>query len=108
MIVRVSGHRDAPEIALDNPDDCLRFSVVVDPAIDEESLASWLDASGFGAASDQPGHVLVSVKAVRDLAAGQVGAGWGAKFADMLAYADTKGWMQRDGSMIAAHVDAPA
>jgi hypothetical protein len=58
-----------------------------------------------GAPTDQPDHVWVSVAAVRRLAADQVDEGWEPQFAEMLEFADGRGWLDPDQTHIQAHIE---
>lgn len=50
-------------------------------------------------------HVLVPVETLRRLAAGKVDEGWDQKFAGMLSYAESQGWMSEDGTAVRAHLE---
>ena len=85
------------------PDDCKRFHVEVVGDGDDSALGGALADSGVGRI--EGGEAFVSVAAVRRLAAGRVGPAWDADFAGMVAYAQTKGWLNSDGAAIQAHVE---
>lgn len=82
-------------VTLDDADDCRSFSVGGAPPGSDEATAAvvaagvHLDAGG--------GHAYVEPAAVERLAAGRVDEGWGDRFAAMLAYAGTKGWLDEVG-----------
>jgi hypothetical protein len=104
VFVMVDLDAEPAEVHLAEPDDCTRFHVAVQghghaPAVDDalqSSGAGWLDGEG---------SAFVRVERVRDLAAGQVGDGWPARFAAMLDFARDKGWLSSDGEAIRAHVE---
>lgn len=93
-----------PGVALADPDDLGSFRVLARAAdADHDALARALDGVGTVAPD---GHVFVAVDAVRRLAGERaVDPEWEAGFAKMLAYAESKGWMDDSGSAIRAHVD---
>jgi len=101
MFVRVD--LDAPSVTLEEPDDCKRFHVEVVGDGDDDALGRALADAGVGRL--EGGEANISVVAVRRLAAGRVGPAWDADFAGMVAYAQTKGWLNSDGAAIQAHVE---
>ncbi len=101
MFVRFVADSGAVELA--EPDDCTKFHVEVAAAVAAEALAAGL--AGSGAATPGPdGGFLVAVSWVRAQAAGRTAAHWDERFAGMLGYAQSKGWLSQDGDAIAAHV----
>ena len=50
-------------------------------------------------------HALITIDAVRRMAAGRVGDDWDARFDAMLDYARTKGWIDDTDNAIQAHVE---
>lgn len=97
----------ANPVALEDADDCSRFSVAA-PGLTITHAAQVLSDAGAGAAAEQTGHLLVSVDAVRSAAEGRVPADWAGRFDAMLAYAAGKGWLSADGTAIVAHVEGDA
>jgi len=93
---------DPAAVALLEPDDCGRFDVVATGPGTAEDLDRALRQAAVGRGDGA--EVLVTVEAVRRLAAGAVGDGWEADFAAMTDYAATKGWLSEDGGAIRAHV----
>ena len=104
MFVIVDLESEPAEVSLAEPDDCGRFHVAVAgrghaPAVDDALQASgtgWLDGEG---------SAFVRVERVRDLAAGQVADDWEGRFAGMLDFARSKGWLSDDGEAIRAHLE---
>lgn len=78
---------DGPELR--EPDDCTRFSVMV-------SAAAELTTAD--------GYAFVPVDWLRAQAAGRVGPDWPDRFAEMLAFAASRGWMSEDGSQVRGHL----
>ncbi|TDU20255.1 hypothetical protein [Arthrobacter sp. JUb115] len=98
MHVRVS----PGSVALDEPDDCTTFKVLLPEEI-KDDLQELLESAAAGKldASD----VLVSVDWIKSECAGRIGIGWNYRFANMLVYAAGKGWLTPDGSHVRAHVE---
>lgn len=90
-------------VALDEPDDCTSFKVLLSESA-RESLPTLLRTTSAGHLAD--GDVLVSVDWIRNECAGRIGMGWNYRFANMLVYAAGKGWLSDDGSHVRAHVEA--
>ncbi|VXB49300.1 conserved hypothetical protein [Arthrobacter sp. 9V] len=99
MHVRVS----PGSVALDEPDDCTSFKVLLSEAA-RDKLPALLRTTSAGQLDD--GDVLVSVDWIRNECAGRIGMGWNYRFANMLVYAAGKGWLSEDGSHVRAHVEA--
>jgi hypothetical protein len=93
---------DPPAVALLAPDDCTRFDVVVSGKGEDKDLDRALVGASIGR-TDQK-EALVSVVAIRRLASGSVGDGWGEDFTAMLEYARGRGWLTGDDRSIRAHV----
>jgi hypothetical protein len=103
MHVTVDLSSSPPAVSLVEADDCTRFDVVVHGPADDGALDRVLAGSTLGRTLGA--DVLVTVDAVRRLAAGAVAAGWEADFAAMLDYARSRGWLTDDGREIRAHVE---
>jgi len=91
-------------VALRDADDLKKFAVSSE--LGSADVAAILTETGWGRASDEEGHVAVSVAAVRNAAAaaGHASEEWDDGFERMLAYAATKGWLV-DPDHILAHVE---
>ena len=111
MIVTVDLAAVPAVVALDDPGDIGRFHVAVRGGADLVTLAAALAAAGASQVVGGPvgdlgdAHVDIDVSWLRARAAGRVEAGWEAGFAEMLAYAATKGWLAEDGATIRGHVE---
>lgn len=92
-----------PIVSLVEPDDCTRFDVVVHGSADLGELDRVLVAASVGRTEGD--DALVTVAAVRRLAAGSVAGGWEADFVAMLDYARGRGWLTDEGQSIQAHVE---
>jgi hypothetical protein len=102
MYVKVDLEAVPPEVSLVDPGDCTRFDVTVHGPGDADDLDRALVAASVGR-TDESG-ALVSVAAVRRLAAGSVGDRWDGDFLSMLEYARGRGWLTEDAESIRAHV----
>lgn len=69
-----------------------------------EGVLAALDTQGHRA--PEPDHVFVSIEAVRRLAGVVADDAWEAGFGAMLAYADSKGWLDEDQCAIKAHIES--
>jgi hypothetical protein len=101
MIITVDLSGAEGVVGLEDPSDCKRFHLSAQGEKDETRLARALTEAGAGRI--ESGDALISVDAIRRLAAGRVAAGWDADFEQMLGYAKTKGWLQ--GDAIQAHIE---
>ncbi|MFJ4208064.1 hypothetical protein ACIPY2_06335 [Paenarthrobacter sp. NPDC089675] len=99
MHVRIS----PGSVALDEPDDCTSFKVLLSE-IARDNLSTLLNRASAGQLDDE--DVLVSVDWIRKECAGRIGMGWNYRFANMLVYAAGKGWLSDDGSHVRAHIEA--
>jgi hypothetical protein len=100
MVISVNPASGAVE--LNEPEDCERFHVEVHGAADPSELSRVLEAAGAGSVQDS--DAVIGVDWVRGQVAGRVGHDWEDRFARMLAFAATKGWLRDDGTAIQAHV----
>lgn len=91
-----------PTVLLVEPADCRSFDVIVHGSGDDDALDQALAGASVGRTEGE--EVLVTVAAVRRLAAGSVGDGWEADLLAMLDYARGRGWLTEDGRSIRAHV----
>lgn len=92
-----------PKVWLAEPSDCRSFDVVVRGPGANEALDQALLESAVGRTEGE--GVLVTVAAVRRLAAGSVGQRWETDLQAMLDYARSRGWLTVDGQSIRAHVE---
>lgn len=98
MHVRVS----PGSIALDEPDDCTSFKVLL--AEDARAaLPALLSSTSAGRLDHE--DIMVSVVWLKSECAGRIGMGWNYRFANMLVYAAGKGWLSDDGSHVRAHIE---
>lgn len=103
MFVRVDVTPQRPVVTLEEPDDCTRFHLeVVGGADFGRVFGALVDAAAGRLEGD---HALITVDAVRRMAAGRVGDDWDARFDGMLDYARTKGWIDDTGHAIQAHIE---
>jgi hypothetical protein len=88
---------------LEEPDDTKRFHVVVVGGTDWGLVfGALVDAAAGRLESDD---AFITIDAARRMAAGRVGPEWDEKFAAMLEYARSKGWIDEGGYSIRAHVE---
>jgi hypothetical protein len=91
MVFRI----DRTDLVLDGPDAFDRFDIVAGPEADLTRL---------GAVADNGEHVFVAPDTVRALAGEAVTPEWEERFAGMVGYAASKGWLDEVGR-IRAHVE---
>ena len=103
MYVQVDLAPTPPMVSLEEPEDCKRFHLAVvngrDPAL---VFGALVDAAAGRLDGD---HAWITVDALRRMAAGRVGPGWDEDFDGMLAFANSKGWVDPAGGSIRAHVE---
>ena len=88
---------------LSEPNEFTSFSVRVIGEASVGELARVVAASGLGRTAPGGDHVVVEPGALRRLAAEAVDATWEANFEKMCAYAQSMGWIEEDGGIV-AHV----
>ncbi|MEW1810789.1 hypothetical protein AB0284_08770 [Pseudarthrobacter phenanthrenivorans] len=98
MQVRVS----PGSVALDDPDDCSTFKVLLAEEA-RDALPDLLESASAGMLQDQ--DVMVSVDWIKSECSGRIGMGWNYRFANMLVYAAGKGWLSPDGTHVRGHVE---
>ncbi|OLT16146.1 hypothetical protein BJF78_14700 [Pseudonocardia sp. CNS-139] len=99
MIVRLS----AAGVAVQDVDDLARLHVRTD--LDADGLSAALETTGFGEPVDDD-TVLLHVEALRSRAVLlTVASDWEARWTEMLAYAERKGWISKDGRSVQVHVE---
>ena len=92
---------DDDRVSLEEADDFTRFHVVCEHDAD---VSSALQAAGWGTA-DPDGDAYISVDALRTAGRSAGGSDWQDGFEKMLAYAQSKGWLDEAGTAIQAHVE---
>ena len=103
MFVQVDLATAPPTVSLEEPDDCKRFHLAVVGGRDAAMVfGALVDAAAGRLEGD---HAWITVDAVRRMAAGRVGPDWAADFDGMLAFAQSKGWIDPTGAAIQAHVE---
>ena len=100
MIVHVDLAAAPPAVTLQDAEDLRAFKVLATGGEDPAAVASALQGVGRMAPD---GHAFIDPGAVRRMA-GERDAPWRDSFAQMLAYAGTKGWLDDQGA-IQAHVE---
>jgi hypothetical protein len=98
-------HITADRTELVDPQDVRSFSAVRAPELTHDQLAERVRDDGLGELLPGDTHLMVPVETVRRLAEGQVGPGWGADLAAMVEYAAGRGWTDRDGTRVRAHIE---
>ena len=103
MYVQIDIVPERPVVSLEEPDDCTRFHLTVAGGKDVGRVfGALVDAAAGRLEGD---HALITIDAVRRMAAGRVADDWPERFDAMLDYARTKGWIDDTGNAIQAHVD---
>lgn len=96
-------------VTLEEPRDCGRFQVEVVGQGDAAVVDDLLRAQAVGSlVVDDPTHAWIGVQAIRRMAAGQVREDWERSFEGMLGYAESKGWLDAEGTHIRAHLEPRA
>jgi hypothetical protein len=103
VFVRVDIAPERPVVTLEEPDDCTRFHLTVAGGRDLARVFGALVDAAAGRLEGE--HALVTIDAVRRLAAGRVEDDWDARFDGMLAYARSKGWVDDTVNAIQAHIE---
>ena len=103
MYVQIDITPARPVVSLEEPDDCTRFHLAVVGGRDIGRVFGALVDAAAGRLEDD--HALITIDAVRRMAAGRVADDWDARFDAMLDYARTKGWIDETNNAIQAHVE---
>lgn len=98
MIVRID--TTAGTVQLVDPGEFTRFHVEADA--DAVAVAETLGVDGRPASDD---HVWIRLDALRRWAGAAADAAWEQKFAGMVAYAGSKGWLDESGEFVQAHIE---
>lgn len=98
MHVRVS----PGSVALDDPDDCSTFKVLLAEEA-RDALPDLLESASAGRLEDQ--DIMVSIDWIKSECSGRIGMGWNYRFANMLVYAAGKGWLSQDGTHVRGHIE---
>ncbi|UVS79107.1 hypothetical protein [Actinokineospora sp. UTMC 2448] len=91
-------------VELVEPENLTAFHAVRSPGLGDAAFAESVRRAGLGEPIGD-GHLMVSIDAVRRLAAGRVGPDWADGLAKMVAYAAGKGWVDETGARVRAHVE---
>jgi hypothetical protein len=95
----------ADRTELVDPQDVRSFAAVCPPGLTGAELAERVRDDDLGELLPDGEHLMVPVETLRRLAAGRVGPGWPDDLAAMVDYAAGKGWTDRDGTRVRAHVE---
>ena len=93
----------ADTITLEDESNFREFHV----AIDGDVVAAVAAFAGRAAASERDNHLWIDIAFVRDLAGDAADAEWQAQFDGMLAYANSKGWIDEAANRVEAHIQPP-
>ncbi|MCQ3809065.1 MAG: hypothetical protein KTV68_00765 [Acidimicrobiia bacterium] len=93
----------ADTITLEDESNFREFHV----AIDGDVAAAVAAFGGRAAASERDNHLWIDIAFVRDLAGDAADAEWQAQFDGMLAYANSKGWIDEAANRVEAHIQPP-
>jgi len=97
---------DNDTVQLAEPDDTKRFHIAVAHQADPERTAALLaEHAGGRFVEDDDTHAWVSAGAVRELAAGRVGAAWAEHFDKMLKKSEEHGYYDPASEAIKGHVE---
>lgn len=76
-------------------------------AIDGDVTAAVAAFEGRAAASERANHLWIDIAFVWELAGDAADAEWQAQFDGMLAYANSKGWIDEAADRVEAHIQPP-
>jgi hypothetical protein len=98
-------HITADRTELVDPEDVRSFSAVCPPDLTHDELVESVRRDDLGELLPDDAHLMIPVETVRRMAEGHVGPGWPDDLATMVGYAAGKGWTDRDGSRVRAHIE---
>ena len=90
-------------ITLEDANNFREFHVAIDGDVDAAVAAF----DGRAAASERDNHLWIDIAFVRDLAGDAADAEWQTQFDAMLAYANSKGWIDEPANRVEAHIQPP-
>ncbi len=93
----------ADTITLEDPGNFREFHV----AIDGDVAAAVEAFGGRASVSERDNHLWIDIVFVRELAGDAADAEWQAQFDGMLAYANSKGWVDEPANRVEAHIQPP-
>ena len=76
-------------------------------AIDGDVAAAVAAFDGRATASERDNHLWIDIALVQELAGDAVDAEWQSQFDGMLAYANSKGWIDEAANRVEAHIQPP-
>ena len=93
----------ADTITLEDAGNFREFYVVIDGDVAAAVAAS----GGRAAASERDNHLWIDIALVLELAGDAADAEWQDQFNGMLAYANSKGWIDETANRVEAHIQLP-
>lgn len=90
----------ADTITLEDVDNFREFHVAIEGSV----TAAVAAFGGRAAASERDNHLWIDIAFVRDLAGDAADAEWQVQFDGMLAYANSKGWINESANRVEAHI----
>ncbi len=93
----------ADTITLEDPGNFREFHV----SMDGDVAAAVAAFDGRAAASERDNHLWIDIAFVRELAGDAADAKWESQFDGMLAYANSKGWIDEPTNRVEAHIQPP-
>ena len=103
MYILLSALKPSPVISLEEPDDCTRFHLDLH-ALGEAEARLALERADVGWLDDE-NAAWITIASLRRWAQGRVSADWPERFEKMLRYAEHKGWLSQDRTMIKGHCE---
>jgi hypothetical protein len=103
MFVYIAEKGKGPQLV--SADDLTSLSVRVEASPVDPAAISWMLRTA-GAGDVAADHVWLDISWLRS-AAGTPGPDWPQRFAAMLEYARTRGWLSPDGLRVRAHLEQP-
>ena len=93
----------ADTITLEDPGNFREFHV----SMDGDVAAAVAAFDSRAAASERDNHLWIDIAFVRELAGDAADAEWESQFDGMLAYANSKGWIDEPANRVEAHIQPP-
>ena len=76
-------------------------------AVDGDVAAAVAAFGGRASASERENHLWIDIAFVQELAGDAADAEWQTQFDAMLAYANSKGWIDEPANRVEAHIQLP-
>jgi hypothetical protein len=98
-------HITADSVQLAEPEDVTDFYATCPATLGHDDLAASVNRADVGELLPGDSHLMISLDALRRMAADRVGPAWSEDFRKMIDYAASKGWVNENVTRVRAHLE---